>query len=66
VLCQLFVGAGAGDPEIDEVGEVIRTDQNVLRLYVPMQHPAACAASSAEPIWRTIATALGLNTQNAS
>jgi hypothetical protein len=66
VLCQLFVGAGAGDPEIDEVGEVIRTDQNVLGFTSRCSTPAACAASSAEPIWRTIATALGLNTQNAS
>src|SRR5947208_11966917 len=35
---QLVVGRGAGDPEIDEISEVIAADQDVLRLHVAMHH----------------------------
>ncbi len=38
-LRQLFVGGGAGDPEVDEIGEVVPADQNVLRFHVAMQSP---------------------------
>ncbi|VAZ61942.1 hypothetical protein LAUMK7_04387 [Mycobacterium kansasii] len=37
-LGELFVGGGAGDAEVDQVGEVVAGDQDVLRFDVAVHH----------------------------
>jgi hypothetical protein len=55
---ELFVGGRVGDAEVDEIGEVVAGEDDVLRFDVAVHStPLSCAASSAEAIWRTIATA---------
>ena len=38
-LSEAFVGGRAGDAEIDQVGEVVAGDENVLRFDVAVHHP---------------------------
>ena len=38
-LGELFVGGGAGDAEVDQIGEVVAGDENVLRFDVAVHHP---------------------------
>ena len=58
-LGELLVGGRAGDAEVHQVGEVVPGDQDVGGLTSRCMTPAAWAASNAEAIWVTMATARG-------